>query len=370
MSNIQRDLFKNKILRKELEVKIASNDENEETDGLGSLGPPSKRFGAPKRRTRLQPKTWDEFFKQNFELEVTTRSGKGSFNVFYSPPINMRSPIFVFHHGAGSSGLSFALAGSKIQTTMERSQSDEVGGIISFDMRGHGSTVVEGEDDFSLDILTDDFLAVITGVFARENWQDEKPPLILVGHSLGAAVVTRAALQNKLSSLVGVVVIDAVEELAIEALQSMNRVVDKWPQQFSSLETAIDWQLSGNGIRNRESAVVSVPGIVKKEENGSAYIWRINLRRTEPFWKDWFTGLSKGFLSVPAARLLILAGHDRLDKDLMIGQMQGKYQLVVFSNCGHFVQEDEPDNTALTLIDFWTRNGRPQRIIPAFGKFR
>ena len=37
----------------------------------------------------------------------------------------------------------------------------------------------------------------------------------------------------------------------------------------------------------------------------------------------WYAGLSAKFLSVPAAKLLILAGPDRLDKPLMIGQMQG-----------------------------------------------
>jgi hypothetical protein len=37
----------------------------------------------------------------------------------------------------------------------------------------------------------------------------------------------------------------------------------------------------------------------------------------------WFKDLSLKFLSVKAGRLLILAGTDRLDKTLTIGQMQG-----------------------------------------------
>lgn len=369
MSNLQRDIFKNKILQKEKQVQLSYNDENEQSDSLGPLEPPSMRPKSFRRRSRFEPKSWDQYFKENFQLELETKTGKGQFNVFYSPPSNLESPVFVFHHGAGSSGLSFSLAGSKIRAQMESAQRDQVGGVISFDVRGHGSTIVEGKDDFSLDLLADDLLGVIKGVFEKESWS-EMPPLILVGHSLGGAVVTRASLRKTLVSLVGVVVIDAVEEIAIDALKSMNMMLDKWPLQFNSLESAIDWQLSGHGIRNRESAVVSVPGIVKKSEDGTCYVWRINLRRTEPFWTDWFTGLSKSFLSVPGARLLILAGQDRLDKELIIGQMQGKYQLVVFSNSGHFVQEDEPDNIATTLVDFWTRNGRQQNIIPVFGKFR
>ena len=56
------------------------------------------------------------------------------------------------------------------------------------------------------------------------------------------------------------------------------------------------------------------------------YVWRVNLFKSEPFWKSWFENLSKLFLSAPSnGRLLLLAGIDRLDKDLTIGQMQGKF---------------------------------------------
>ena len=53
----------------------------------------------------------------------------------------------------------------------------------------------------------------------------------------------------------------------------------------------------------------------------------------------WFTGLSGKFLSARTARLLVLAGAERLDKELMIGQMQGKFQLAVLANVGHILHE-------------------------------
>ena len=53
----------------------------------------------------------------------------------------------------------------------------------------------------------------------------------------------------------------------------------------------------------------------------------------------WFTGLSSRFLASRTARLLVLAGTERLDKELMIGQMQGKFQLVVIPGVGHMVHE-------------------------------
>jgi protein phosphatase methylesterase 1 len=53
---------------------------------------------------------------------------------------------------------------------------------------------------------------------------------------------------------------------------------------------------------------------------------------------------------------LVLAGAESLDKDLMIGQMQGKYQLTVYQDVGHCLQEDAPDRLAATLLEFWRRN--------------
>jgi protein phosphatase methylesterase 1 len=50
--------------------------------------------------------------------------------------------------------------------------------------------------------------------------------------------------------------------------------------------------------------------------------------------------------------LLILAGTDRLDKELMIGQMMGKYQLVVCPEAGHFVHEDEAGRVAVSVRIF------------------
>lgn len=55
------------------------------------------------------------------------------------------------------------------------------------------------------------------------------------------------------------------------------------------------------------------------------FLWRADLLATSPFWSEWFTGLSKKFLQAKTARLLLLAGTDRLDKELMIGQMQGEF---------------------------------------------
>jgi len=88
------------------------------------------------------------------------------------------------------------------------------------------------------------------------------------------------------------------------------------------------------------------------------------LGATKPFWEDWFIGLSKKFLESRGGKLLLLAGTDRLDKELMIGQMQGKYQLQVFPEAGHFIQEDQPARTAQVVADFYRRNDRAGLVLP------
>lgn len=62
---------------------------------------------------------------------------------------------------------------------------------------------------------------------------------------------------------------------------------------------------------------------------------------TDAMHVGWFTSLSKLFLSARTARLLVLAGTERLDRELMIGQMQGKFQLAVVPSgaVGHMLHE-------------------------------
>ena len=59
---------------------------------------------------------------------------------------------------------------------------------------------------------------------------------------------------------------------------------------------------------------VKPPIITQRPFVPPGYTWRIDLSGTEPHWSGWFQGLSEKFLSVPASKLLLLAGVDRLDR--------------------------------------------------------
>jgi len=91
-------------------------------------------------------------------------------------------------------------------------------------------------------------------------------------------------------------------------------------------------------------------------EKKSSLTWRVDLCKSEPHWKSWFEGLSSKFLSVSASKLLLLAGVDRLDRDLTVGQMQGKFQMQILPQAGHAVHEDVPEKVADILSTFLVRN--------------
>ena len=54
--------------------------------------------------------------------------------------------------------------------------------------------------------------------------------------------------------------------------------------------------------------------------------------------------------------MLIIAGVDRLDRDLTVGQMQGKFQMQVLPQAGHAVHEDVPEKMAEAMATFLVRN--------------
>ena len=88
---------------------------------------------------------------------------------------------------------------------------------------------------------------------------------------------------------------------------------------------------------------------------GAALEWVTPLEASYRFWEDWFTGMSREFLRATCPRVLILAGTDRLDRELTIAQMQGKLQLIVSHESGHALQEDVPHTVREAILLFVKR---------------
>jgi protein phosphatase methylesterase 1 len=275
--------------------------------------------------------------------------------------------LIVTHHGAGSSGLSFAAFFAELTKSLPTA------GILSLDARDHGLTTTPPTLplDLTLPTLAADLTFILSSTAAHLSWH-KLPPILLIGHSLGGAVVTEVAHTRLLppTSLLGYAVLDVVEGSAMEALQSMESYLSTRPRSFPSIVSGIEWHVRSRTIRNTTSARVSVPPLLVPNPSpnttpSAAYTWRTSLSATRPFWSAWFTDLSSKFLNTPGpGKLLILAGTDRLDKELMIGQMQGKYQLQVFPESGHFVHEDCAGKTAMVVADFYRRNDRSGLVLP------
>ncbi|GEQ67600.1 hypothetical protein JCM33374_g1265 [Metschnikowia sp. JCM 33374] len=287
------------------------------------------------------------------------------------PAKTLDAPLFVCHHGAGSSAMTFwCLA----QYLRKFGNKDEPPGVFAFDARGHGDTDPKTTTKYALSDFTGDFCFVLKEFLARNRPQN---PICLMGHSLGGAVLTDF-VENHVdtqqdthvsSNIKGLVVIDIVEETAIQSLTSIAMFLNKRPKSFSSYNSAVQWHLQSRLLRNEESARVSVPDLLTLGKAGPL-TWKASLPDMSGSWDTWFLGLSSKFLDCnfeknKLAKLLILSSNETLDKDLTIGQMQGKFQLIVFNNstnAGHFLHEDIPHQVAACLMDFMRRfNASSQR---------
>ncbi|XP_060805840.1 protein phosphatase methylesterase 1 [Amyelois transitella] len=388
-----------------------------------SVIPKLAPFGAARRKD-YTPVSWKRYFDRFVDVETEC----GVFRVYLSKePDNPEQLRIVTLHGGGYSGLSWALFTEEI-TNMIHCQ------VVSMDIRGHGETKVKEPDNLSADTLARDVEQVLHKLF-----DGAIPPMILVGHSMGGAIAVRVAHSPSLEQHIeGLAVIDVVEGTAMDALASMQSFLRGRPTHFKSIEHAIEWCVRSGQVRNVDSARVSMPSqivncetsllatsevesytpvgeaklepnrhtaradsiaeedseeegggeedVQKKEEfvrpgavgdgnTAMKYKWRIDLSKTESHWSGWFTGLSASFLSTRAPRLLLLASIDGLDKQLTVGQMQGKFQMQVLTRCGHAVHEDSPAEVARVVAAFAlrhrltaaTENGSHMNLVAAPG---
>ncbi|XP_005189195.1 protein phosphatase methylesterase 1 [Musca domestica] len=383
----------------------------------GRLPPtiPGTRIGRSdsfkKSRVRdFKPSLWSEFFAEKEDVQVDE---KRLFRIYRTKQPEKPGPLLLLLHGGGYSALTWAHFCTEI-TNMIHCQ------CLSIDLRGHGDTVTDDDDDLSADTLAKDI-----GDLLLKLYPTNMPPVYVVGHSMGGAIAVHFAHLELIPNLIGITVIDVVEGTAMEALASMQSFLRSRPQYFKSIPNAIEWCIRSGQIRNIDSAKVSMPGQIincttKKlatnelpladdesaedtantkfthpfsisedeevadegeepkspefkrptttatEENTKKYTWRIDLSKSEKYWVGWFSGLSEKFLNLRLPKQLLLASIDGLDKALTVGQMQGRFQMQVLARCGHAVHEDRPHEVAEVLSGYLIRN----RVAETAGEFR
>uniref|UniRef100_A0A672HIY7 Protein phosphatase methylesterase 1 n=1 Tax=Salarias fasciatus TaxID=181472 RepID=A0A672HIY7_SALFA len=338
--------------------------------------------GAGGHQPDYSPVSWEEYFEQMEDVNVSAGLADGG-DVFRVYRAGDAGPLLLLLHGGGHSALSWAVFTTAIASRVTCR-------VLAMDLRGHGSTLVRQSDDFSTQTMSSDVANVI-----RASYGETPPPIVLIGHGVGGAIAVHTASSMLLPTAVGLVVIDVVEGSAMDALHSIQNFLKGRPKSFKSMEHAIEWSVKSGQIRNLESARVSMVGQIKRceveesdaleqtsptpdlvaerseefydqsyvndKENAATevrgvYKWRIDLSKSEKYWDGWFRGTSNLFLACNLPKLLLLAGIDRLDRDLTIGQMQGKFMMQVLPPCGHAVQENKPDKVAEAVAAFLLRH--------------
>nr|CAG4651052.1 EOG090X07NZ [Simocephalus serrulatus]SVE94290.1 EOG090X07NZ [Simocephalus serrulatus] len=378
---------------------------------IAPLGLPptsSRSFARPtgmiKKRV-YNPVHWSQYFTTSEKI-VVNEDGD-SFQIYRR---GFSGPLLVLLHGGGFSALSWALFAECIENLVSCQ-------VLAIDMRGHGDSKTHNDENLSAETQADDIVSVVKHVFGQEP---PPIVLVGHSMGGAIAVHAAATEQlPTIAGLIVIDVVEGTAMEALASMQSFLRSRPKqfqsleqaieWsvrsgqirngesarvsmPGQLSSDATGLcaTSEVSSTTISPSKSspndplAASSVSQfkhgecITEEDEKEkvesslspvqdseffppsvspkSGYHWRIDLTKTEHQWPGWFHGLSAKFLAIPVAKLLLLAGIDRLDRELTVGQMQGKFQMQVLPQCGHAVHEDVPDKVAEVVATFLVRN--------------
>ena len=350
---------------------------------------PSAAALAAARDAAFEPVGWREYFDRALDIpvgdvdvfRVYTARDEGandaapasSASSASSAPIDT---IVLCVHGCPCTALSWAPAARALARRLGPSRV-----VAAVDLRGHGETRCANDSALDADTLAADLVAVAAALRRRfelkkigdaNGHERKRPNVFLVGHSAGGAAAARAASSSFVddgATFAGVAMVDATEGAGLAAIPRMeaNLAAGVRPESFASERDAVAWALRAGITRNVDAARVSVPSQLARSRLGdddasegpsssaSVFAWRTSLAATRPHWRGWFEGVSRAFLAAPCPKLLVLAGVDRLDDELVVAQMSGKFQTVLFPDAGHAVHEDEPERVADAVAAFVRR---------------
>ncbi|XP_052719602.1 protein phosphatase methylesterase 1-like [Crassostrea angulata] len=378
---------------------------------LGGLPPlPPHGLGGPAKRPLIRkrdytPIHWDKYFERMHDVKC------GDSDTFRVYECGSTGPVLFFLHGGGFSALSWSLVSSILSGLVTCR-------CAAVDLRGHGDSSTSNNQDLSAERLSSDVGNIIKEMYgddpppiilvghsmggaiavhaAIRHLVPSLIGLIVIDVVEGTAMDALSSMQSFLKGRPSIFKsleqgiewcvrsgqVRNLESARVSMVGQLKRV-DTEETATAELEhqieasthsggtsTIIEEEEEESSTKDSESKPVEekvtsaspsdkaefkAPAPVSSTEDGHHYTWRIDLGKSEPFWRGWFEGLSNKFLSCEVPKMLLLAGVDRLDKDLTIGQMQGKFQMQVLPQCGHAVHEDSPERVAEVLATYLVR---------------
>ncbi|XP_068211561.1 protein phosphatase methylesterase 1 [Palaemon carinicauda] len=359
--------------------------------------------GSMGARRDYNPVSWNQYWDTCEAVKID------SDDVFQVYRRGTSGPLLLLLHGGGYSALTWSLFAESVSEMVECQ-------VMAFDQRGHGDTRTVNDCDLSADTLVGDVGRVLEAVYGMR----QPTCIIIGHSMGGAIAVHTAYNNNVagLAAIVVIDVVEGTAmdnlssmqtflrsrpqsfnslqnaiEWSVRSGQTRNAAAARvsMPGQVKNIKTGMCGTTDIEASKNEKTEnidmksnmhvradVIPEEGVENSGGQGQEsplpaanqtstpntsrslpvkrYTWRINLAATEKYWSGWFEGLSARFLDCSPAKMLLLAGIDRLDTDLTVGQMQGKFQMQVLPQCGHAVQEDTPDRLAEVIATFLLRH--------------
>jgi protein phosphatase methylesterase 1 len=218
-------------------------------------------------------------------------------------------------------------------------------------------------DNLTLEKLSDDATNILDKLTMEQN---PRPGVLLVGHSLGGAVVSKMAkMEEYPGPFIGIVLIDTCGDVTLKTLDQAYLKASNRPKSFETLKGAITWASKTNFPRNVNSACISIPSLLYRNETaeGTKFHWKTDLANTSQFWSDWFGDFSSRFLSLLLPKLVLLSDIELLDAQFTKAQIQGKLQVAIIKGNGHLLHEEEPFQVASVIMQFLERLTRKHHIL-------
>jgi len=363
------------------------------------------------RQRDYTPISWTDYFDEKVSVTVS----RGSFTVY---TLGSAGPVVCLLHGGGYSALTWALCAKELcdlvqcrvvaldlrghGLTRTSQDADLSLATLAEDVVAVLGEMFSREEPSPGVVLVGHSMGGTVAAKAGEMGVDGLAGLVVVDVVEGTAMEALSSMHGFLRSrpqsfgsvsqaIEWCVRSGQVRNLESARVSMPGQIVNKETGQLAAAEPAQQLEDTSSGENQQnQPATAAVPGKeqIKEEDetcessgmeappaprgmkappepsgmkapsppSGMGYTWRIDLAATEPHWSGWFTGMSARFLGVPTAKMLLLAGVDRLDRDLTVGQMQGKFQMQVLPQVGHAIHEDSPDKVAAVLASFLIRN--------------